>query len=138
MFHIYLWAMLVCSAVHAADWKVCQPTMPQLMKVSDVDFSADKPPQGLPWTITVNGVLSANITAGQVQDTVRWGEFIVQNKTVNFCAPPNHCPMYAGPVKLKSSQTIPAIAPRGTYNVQTLSTTPKGEIISCLSVSFAL
>jgi len=133
---------LLLSVAFADIWTNCGSSSDDL-QIDTVAISPDPPQIGKTLTIIATGTLSTSVTSGSVFVSIIYDGFLpVLNNTFSLCTLAQQlgikCPLAQGPVGIKVSQMIPALAPSGSYTGKILATDQNSKEIACISLSFSM
>ncbi|KXN69036.1 hypothetical protein CONCODRAFT_8620 [Conidiobolus coronatus NRRL 28638] len=106
-------------------------TPSDLLQVSSVNLAPETPKRGDTIVLTVNGQLSADITAGSVTYSAEYKGQVVKQVTKDLCES-GKCPFKAGPNTLTKEFAIPAAIPAGDYVINITTKTANGVAVSHL------
>ncbi|KJE91619.1 hypothetical protein CAOG_02733 [Capsaspora owczarzaki ATCC 30864] len=122
-----------------ASWTSCGGANDKF-KISSVVVTPEPIVKGGDLKVTFNGVLASNVTAGEMNLSMKWGFLTVLTQTVDVCTvdPTAPCPLAAGQLSISSVSAIPASTPSGTYTATIKVTDQTKTQISCVTLNLSI
>lgn len=120
----------------AGQWTNCAPNRAvEALVPETVTSSPDHATRGVPMTTTVSGTTVAAVpSSATMRTSVFYAGWNVYSTTKAFCAA-MACPVALGPFILKNEQTIPSLAPPGSYSLQ-LEVSDGTTVFMCVHLDF--
>lgn len=137
---LFIFALLfTLSSTQYIEWKNCGE--PGTLAIESLTGNPDPPKAGVKFEVSIKGRLSKPITSGKGGVVVLFEGFeLFKDDNIDVCnfGGALKCPVAAGPIEIKYSNTIPGVAPIGPYEGRIYLKDQNQANVACVNFKFEM
>ncbi|XP_077245185.1 uncharacterized protein LOC143885092 [Tasmannia lanceolata] len=127
---------LPCS-MHAKEFRYCDKKNNYEINVTGIVVSPDPVVSGKPATFNISAFTDKAISGGKVTIDVSYFFLHVHSETIDLCVE-TPCPISTGNFVLSHSQSLPGIAPPGSYSLTMKIMDGNKHQLTCIGFDFSI